>query len=516
MKQDGCIYSIEQIGNPSYYWIPVIIGILFIVMYIILAQLWHHIYHKHYFARLCSYKQFVDNNSEEKSLSSTKDIEQQMVNKSNVNIYDAAINTNELPLPGSTNVSKDRIRMKKVLSKRLQALDTFRGFSLMVMIFVNYGGGDYWFFDHSIWNGLTLADLVFPWFTWMMGVSIVLSQRSLRSKNVQKRNILLKICRRTIILFVLGLSEQDGVPKLENLRIFGVLQRLATCYFFTAIIVLVFDKKYDERDTTRLSICDNEKQSLCRELFNSTLQFWIQWFVVLMIMTVWILITFLVHVPNCPTGYLGPGGKHDHGKYMNCTGGSAGYIDRLILGNSHLYNEPTCKEIYHTKVPYDPEGILGILTGILLCYLGVQAGHSFIYSTRVRRICIHWLISGIICGSIGLILSRGGHSNSWIPINKNLWSLTFVLILASLAFFILTILYLLVDVNRWFTGSPFLWLGMNSIAIYIGHGRFGTSFPVQFDVDNTHAKQLAIHLYGAFFWSFIAAFMYYKKIFIAI
>ena len=53
----------------------------------------------------------------------------------------------------------------------------------------------------------------------------------------------------------IGLSEQDGVPKLENLRIFGVLQRLATCYFFTAIIVLVFDKKYNQRDTTRLPIC---------------------------------------------------------------------------------------------------------------------------------------------------------------------------------------------------------------------------------------------------------------------
>ncbi len=57
-----------------------------------------------------------------------------------------------------------------------------------------------------VWNGLTLADLVFPWFTWMMGVSIVLSQRSLRSKNVRKRNILFKICQRTIILFFLGKS----------------------------------------------------------------------------------------------------------------------------------------------------------------------------------------------------------------------------------------------------------------------------------------------------------------------
>ncbi|CAF3302887.1 unnamed protein product, partial [Rotaria sp. Silwood2] len=375
--------------------------------------------------------------------------------------------------------------------------------------------GGYWFFDHSIWNGLTLADLVFPWFTWMMGVSIVLSQRSLRSKNIQKRNILLKICRRTIILFVLGFTGQDDITKLENLRIFGVLQRLVSCYFCTAIIVLIFDKKNDQRDTTQSSTNENEKQPLHTEIFKTTFQFWAEWLVVLMITTVLILITFLLHVPNCPTGYLGPGGKHDHGKYWNCTG-AAGYIDRLILGNSHLYNEPTCKEIYHTKVPYDPEGILGILTGILLCYLGVQAGHCFIYSTRVLRICVHWLVLGIICGSIALILSHGGHSNSWIPINKNLWSLTFVLMLASLAFIILTILYFLIDVNQWFTGSPFLWLGMNSIAIYIGHDRFANSFPVQFEVDNTHTKQLAIHLYGAFFWSFVAAFMYYKKIFIAI
>ena len=90
-------------------------------------------------------------------------------------------------------------------------------------------------------------------------------------------------------------------------------------------------------------------------------------------MTVWILITFLLPVPNCPTGYLGPGGKHNHGKYWNCTGGdimhqpekispviaflgAAGYIDRVVLGTSHLYDEPTCQEIYATKIPYDPEG----------------------------------------------------------------------------------------------------------------------------------------------------------------
>ncbi len=159
---------------------------------------------------------------------------------------------------------------------------------------------------------------------------------------------------------------------------------------------------------------------------------------------------------------------------------------------------------------------MGILTGILLCYLGVQAGHCFVHSTRVRRVCAHWLMWSIICGCFGLGLSYGGQSDSWIPINKNLWSLTFVFTLASLAFMILTILYLLVDVRQWFTGAPFVWLGMNSIAIYMCHGLFAASFPVQIQVNNTHAKQLAVHLYGAFFWSLVAGVMHYKKVFIAI
>ncbi len=87
----------------------------------------------------------------------------------------------------------------------------------------------------------------------------------------------------------------------------------------------------------------------------------------------WILITFIPKFENCPNGYLGPGGKHDHGIYQNCTGGKsrrkkrldrliesflgiAGYIDRKIFGNSHILNHPTCKDIYDTLIPYDPEG----------------------------------------------------------------------------------------------------------------------------------------------------------------
>lgn len=183
----------------------------------------------------------------------------------------------------------------------------------------------------------------------------------------------------------------------------------------------------------------------------------------------------------------------------------------------HIDASPTCKQIYETQYPYDPEGLLGILTGTLLCYLGVQAGHSFAHSTSIGRVCGHWLGSGLICGIIGLVLSKGGHSESWIPINKNLWSLSFILILASLAFIILTILYLFVDVYKWFTGEPFLWLGMNSIVIYVGHEVCAKSFPVQFQVETTtHAQLFPMHLYGVFLWTIIAGLMYRKKFFIAV
>ena len=126
------------------------------------------------------------------------------------------------------------------------------------------------------------------------------------------------------------------------------------------------------------------------------------------------------------------------------------------------------------------------------------------------------MIFGLITGAIGLILSKGGHSDSWIPINKNLWSLSFVLILASLAFFILTFLYVIIDIYKIFTGEPWLWLGMNSIVVFVGHEICSGRFPVQFDLDNSHATRLAINAYGATFWTIIAGIMYYKKCFIAV
>ncbi|CAF1538096.1 unnamed protein product, partial [Didymodactylos carnosus] len=483
--------SIIKKKNPDHVWLPFVVGIVFVIVCIFLTQLLHRFYHSRYMDRLLSnvaYQRLINNDlgTPKQQRVSTSNLE--IVNGSPTN--EGATNTRDSDIfentgTGQNRLSNNTMQFKKVLPKRLRGLDVFRGFSLMIMIFVNYGG------EKQLWNGLTIADLVFPWFTWVMGVSIVLSQRSMRSKNVRKTRIFTKIVRRTIILFLLGLALQgrQGNGTLKELRIFGVLQRLALCYFFTAVLELLFDT-YDIDARSPLS--NSVDQPLSTEL-RAMLMYWPQWLFVLLITIAWLLITFLVDVPGCGRGYLGPGGRHRHGKFENCTGGASGYIDRYLLHPSHMYNDPTCKGVYDTKLAYDPEGILGTLTGILLCYLGVQAGHSFLHSTRVIRVCCHWIVSGIICGTIGLILSLGGQSDSWIPINKNLWSLSFVLVLASLAFVILTIFYLIVDVKTWFTGSPFLWLGMNSIVLYVGHDMFGRSFPVQFEVGESHAKKLAIH-----------------------
>ena len=91
-----------------------------------------------------------------------------------------------------------------------------------------------------------------------------------------------------------------------------------------------------------------------------------------------------------------------------------------------------------------------------------------------------------------------------------------MLVLASFAFIILTILYLLVDVSKYFNGEPWVWLGMNSIVVFVGHELLAESFPVQFQVEVKHAKLLAMHAYGATFWMIVAGIMYYKKVFIAI
>ncbi|XP_065842224.1 heparan-alpha-glucosaminide N-acetyltransferase-like [Oscarella lobularis] len=391
--------------------------------------------------------------------------------------------------------------------RRLRSLDTFRGLSLVIMIFVNYRGGDYWFFKHSKWNGLTVADLVFPWFDFILGTSAAISLNSLDRRDVSRWRILLKALRRFVILFALGIiiSSNDG-GSLPTLRIPGVLQRLAISYLGVTLMHLILAPKRD-RNADKVF-------APVREIVNH----WAEWLVALCLIALWAGLTFLLHVPNCPTGYLGPGGLYgdDNGKNHNCTGGAAGYIDSVLF-KKHVYPHPTCKELYGTG-PYDPEGTLGTLTSIFLAFLGVHAGRVFLThrddGPRLKRL----IIAGIIAGAIGTGLAEGKQNGGLIPINKNLWSLSYVLVMAGTAYLLLSLCYFVIDVKKFWLGGPFVYPGMNSILVYVGHeladGRF--PFAYSWPGEANHANQLASSLIGMTLWVIIAYYLYVIDFFVKV
>ena len=168
--------------------------------------------------------------------------------------------------------------------ERVLSLDTFRGLSVAIMIFVNYGGGGYWFFNHSAWNGLTLADLVFPWFIFMMGASMALSLDPNKDDGSPLQTVW-KITKRSAILFFLGLMISNENSTLESLRIFGVLQRFGVSYFVVGL-VMMFTSQLEQNQTT----CTDVRTHL------------LEWLVILVIASIHIGITFGLEVPGCGKG----------------------------------------------------------------------------------------------------------------------------------------------------------------------------------------------------------------------
>ncbi|KFZ66804.1 Heparan-alpha-glucosaminide N-acetyltransferase [Podiceps cristatus] len=411
--------------------------------------------------------------------------------------------------------------------QRLRSLDTFRGLSLIIMVFVNYGGGKYWFFKHESWNGLTVADLVFPWFVFIMGTSISLSLSSMLRWGSSKRKVLGKILWRSFLLILLGIIVVNpnyclGPLSWDNLRIPGVLQRLGFTYLVVAALELLFTRAGAESGTL---------ETPCPAL-RDILPYWPQWIFILVLEVIWLCLTFLLPVPGCPRGYLGPGGIGDFGNYPNCTGGAAGYIDRLLLGEKHIYQHPSSNVVYQTTMPYDPEGILGTINTIFMAFLGLQVPLSFLAMCYMYFYAMQ-TISGICCsgsiyispslnfsnflfqGIISAVLTKCSKEEGFIPINKNLWSVSYVTTLSCFAFILLLLIYYLVDVKRLWSGAPFFYPGMNSILVYIGHEVFENYFPFKWKMQDSqsHAEHLTQNLIATTLWVIISYVLYRRRIF---
>uniref|UniRef100_A0A8C5B7Q2 Heparan-alpha-glucosaminide N-acetyltransferase n=1 Tax=Gadus morhua TaxID=8049 RepID=A0A8C5B7Q2_GADMO len=380
--------------------------------------------------------------------------------------------------------------------------------SLVVMVFVNYGGGRYWFFRHESWNGLTVADLVFPWFVFIMGTSVALSMNSLLRSGWSRCSLLLKSVWRSLQLFLIGVLIINpnyclGPLSWDGLRIPGVLQRLAVAYLLVAILSWVMCSCYLSQDVWWYPVRD-------------ILLYWPAWICVLCLEAVWLCITFLLPVPGCPTGYLGPGGIGDMGLYSNCTGGAAGYVDRWLLGNNHIYQNPSSRVIYLTHTAYDPEGILGSINTVLMAFFGLQAGKILLhYKDLHSKIITRFLIWAVILGILSAVLTKCSRNQGFIPVNKNLWSLSYVTTLACMAFVVLLLVYYVVDVKSWWSGAPFHYPGMNSILVYVGHEVFEQYFPFRWRMadSQSHAEHLAQNLVATSCWVFISYLLYKKRVF---
>ena len=367
----------------------------------------------------------------------------------------------------------------KMVQDRYISVDIFRGFTIALMIIVNSPGNWGNTFApllHADWHGITLTDFVYPFFIFIVGVSIVLSNKNKGTSSSTKT-----ILFRSIKIFTLGVflgvftgfmyqvvgSEESF--SLSDIRIPGVLQRIALVYLFCAI------------------------------LYNYTN--WVQQLVVMLSLLVvyYILMTF-VSVPGIGPGVLEPGKN------------LAAYIDSLLIPGSMW------------EGTWDPEGILSTLPAIASGIGGMLAGYILTTKKTIENKVIIMYFVGVFC----LLDSFGWE---WImPINKNLWTSTYVMYTTGWAFLMLASSVLLCDIlklDSWFkVGIIF---GSNSIAIYAlsqmltyfayGMPVFDTSFNgiiyggmVDLGVYPKIASLLWAILY-AFVCYTVAVYLYRKKIF---
>jgi predicted acyltransferase len=368
-------------------------------------------------------------------------------------------------------------------SGRMLSLDVFRGMTIAGMILVNNPGdwgSIYAPLEHASWHGWTPTDLVFPFFLFIVGVSITLALSRRAEGAGSKRDLYVKIVRRSLIIFALGLFL-GGFPSfdLSIIRIPGVLQRIAVCYLVASVIFL----NTDWRKQVYIAVA--------------------------LLLGYWALMT-LVPVP----GY-GPGDLSS--KEWNL----AAYVDRAVFGN-HVWR--------FAKV-YDPEGLLSTLPAIATTLAGMLTGHLL----RSRREPFEKVSAMFVAGAACAVAGWAWHY--WFPINKALWTSSYVLFTAGLALELLAVCYWLVDLKgykRW--ALPFIVFGTNALILYflaelcanlisiISFNRAGVAVPLQTLLyENLFASwaapknaSLAYAVCTVLFWLGVMTVLYRRRIFIKV
>jgi predicted acyltransferase len=381
-------------------------------------------------------------------------------------------------------------------NKRLLSLDTFRGITILAMILVNNPGtwgAMYAPLRHADWHGWTVTDLIFPFFLFIVGVAIVYAFSGKLEKGEAKGALTLTALKRAGVLFLLGLI-MAGYPffqlepsfglrdNIELIRIMGVLQRIAICYFLASVIFLYFKPKVQ--------------------------LYWAAGFVLFY----WAAM-FLIPVPG-----------HGAGLIDDKINNLAAFIDRAILGQNMWVG---------TGRLWDPEGLLSTLPAISTTLIGVWAGHILRNKDNDE---VKKTAQLMVTGSILVII---GYIWAWhFPINKPIWSSSYAVMTGGQAMVGLALCYWFIDVKgykKW--TEPFVVYGVNAITVFFMSGIIartlglfhvtmasGDTVTVQrwifltfFDSwMSTINASLAYSIMWVFLWYLILLFMYRKKIIIKV
>lgn len=301
-------------------------------------------------------------------------------------------------------------------AQRLVSLDVFRGMTIAAMTLVNNPGTwehIYWPLEHAQWHGWTPTDLVFPFFLFIVGVAIPLAFGKRVELGGTKRDLYMKVIKRSLIIFAIGLFL-NAFPRFnfEMLRIPGVLQRIAVCYLLASLIFL--------NTRVRMQIA----------------------------ITVGLLIVYCILVNYIPApGFLAGD--------LTKEGSLPSFIDRVVFGR-HVWSQ--------AKV-YDPEGILSTVPALATALIGVLTG-AWLRTEKTRyEKAAGMFVLGAAC------IAVGWGWNAFFPINKALWTSSYVLFTGGLALQFLSLCYWLIDIKgyrKW--AKPFEIFGVNAIALYVGSG----------------------------------------------
>jgi predicted acyltransferase len=326
------------------------------------------------------------------------------------------------PVTAPTPIAKTVSAPAPTRVQRLLSLDVVRGITIAFMIMVNNNGGpgSWRFMNHAVWNGLTPTDLVFPTFVFVVGVSVVFAFDARLARGATRAHLAWHTVQRAVVLFLLGIVV-NSFPffQLQHMRFYGVLQRIAVCYLVVGLFYL-----WDNRAWTKVVA-----------LFVALVGYWV--------LVRWI-----------PIPGVGMPGRDV--PFMDMTQNLVSWIDRLVFPH-HLYLYAPDHNVR------DPEGLLSDLPAIGTALLGVLTG-LWLRSDKPAS----FRANGLAVAALSS-LALGYFWALWFPLNKNMWTSSFVLVAAGYSLFLLAFAFWAIEVRGWRKGWTGVWLvfGSNAIAAYM-------------------------------------------------